>query len=314
MNAEEKFNSINTFIDAEISKGLNAKARDISYNISKKFGIESRSLSEIFDFLAEMPIIAYIKTRQLMKAAEVVLEGGSNQDAIKYTGYNDESSFIKAFSRAFSVSPGNFAKLENPQIQKPLTWNDITNSEQKTTTGKEPPSQMKFGIPIELYKKMQEAEGMQILYGFDDEASNVAYKTAQKFKVELADAFEFVDQLIIYHEGRRPFINDYDSWISTFGDIVDFYFKLKTVSFSRTVDLFTAITSERVKTLSEEDIENLSKNSYTLGDISFLNTDIYEESITEYGGISTSSNLDDGEDFFDMYAAYEWRDSYGNYD
>lgn len=314
MNAEQKYNRIINFIEAEIAKGLNTKARDILLGIKKEFGIESRSLSEIFDFLIGKPIITYIKTRQLMKAAEVVSEGGSNQDAIKYTGYNDEPSFIKAFRSVFSVSPGNFKELKNPQIQKSITWSDITRSENKPVDNAKVSAPVKFGIPIDLYVKVREAENIQIRYGFDDEASNMAYKIAERFNVELTEAFELVDQLIRFFEGRRPFIDDYENWINMYGEIVYFYFKLGNVFFDKAVDMFTDLRAKGIKDISKVDFENLSKHSYTVGDTSYLQASGYEEATSECEETSTYGNLDDGEDFFDMYSAYEWRDSYGNYD
>lgn len=311
MNAEQKYNRIINFIEAEIAKGLNTKARNILLGIKKEFGIESRSLSEIFDFLIGKPIITYIKTRQLMKAAEVILEGGSNQDAIKYTGYNDEPSFIKAFRSVFSVSPGNFKELKNPQIQKSITWSDITRSENKPVDNAKVSAPVQFGIPIDLYVKVREAENIQIRYGFDDEASNVAYKIAERFNVGLTEAFELVDQLIRFFEGRRPFIDDYENWINMYGEIVYFYFKLENVFFDKAVDMFTDLRAKGIKDISKVDFENLSKHAYTVGDTSYLQASVYEEATSECEETSTYGNLDDGEDFFDMYSAYEWRDSYG---
>lgn len=314
MNAEQKYDGIINFIEAEIAKGLNMKARDILFNIKREFGIESRSLSEIFSFLTGMPIITYIKTRQLMKAAEVVSKDGSNQDAIKYTGYNDEPSFIKSFRSVFSTSPGNFKGLKNPNIQKPITWSDITSSGNKPIDNEKVSVPVKFGIPVDLYMKVREAENIQILYGFDDEASNVAYKIAERFDVELTESFELVDQLIRFFEGRRPFIDDYENWINTYGEIVYFYFKLENVLWDKSVDMFTDLRAKGVQDISKLDFKKLSKYQSAVYDASYLHAYVCEEATSEYEEMSTDDNLDDGEDFFDMYAAYESRDSYEYYE
>ena len=298
MNAEQKYNRIIDFIEEEIAKGLNQKARDILSEIKKEFCIDQRSLSGIFDFLTGMPVVSYIKMRQLMKAAEVVLSGGSNQDAIKYTGFNDESSFIKAFGREFSCSPGNFAERKNVEIKKSITWVDITDSVQKASDKKQTPVQMKFGIPIDTYKKILEAENMQLLYGFDDEASNVAYKIAERFNAEVADAFELVDQLIIMFEDKRPFIDDYDNWIKMCDELIGFYFKLENVSFNNAIDIFAGIKAKGIENLSQEDYERLSENPYVFWEPTYLNTFGYESS-------QMDSGLDGYEDSFNSYEAYK---------
>ncbi len=318
VNAEQKYNSIIIFIEDEIAKGQNTQARDILLEIKTKFCIEPRSLSEVFDFLTEMPIVTYIKTRQLMKAAEIILAGGSNQDALMYTGFSDESSFIKAFNKQFSLSPSNFAKSENPKIYMPLTWNAIVEGEHKTIDSKEFRTleknetnvtedisvSEKFGIPIVSYKRIQEAANMQILYGFDDKLSNVACKIAEKYNVEIESAFELINQLLKRYKKPSVITDNYNRWSTLLDEMIWFYFRLndaaliEDIPFINAASIYGAVKHQGVKNFTREYFEKLAR-SYEQTDDGFYRT--YADIVGEVHYTSP----DDYEDFFDLYAAYE---------
>ena len=327
MNAEQKYNSIISFIEDEIAKGENTQARDILLKIKSKFCVEPRSLSEVFDFLTGMPIGTYIKTRQLMKAAEVILLGGSNQEAIMYTGFSDESGFIKAFNKEFSLSPGSFAKSENPRIKKPITWdtiidgtyettenevvfviekNNISNGdgEKEITCENENPAFEKTDNTVDINRRMQEIENMQILYGFDDKLSNVACKIADKYNTGIESAFEFIDQLLKSYKNSKVITEDYDEWLKQLDEIIWFYFRLndatllKEIPFNSAVNIYGNVKHMGVKKFTKENFEKLVKCYDSFDD---TQPSTYAEAV---GSVHYTST-DDYEDFFDLYAAYE---------
>lgn len=318
VNAEQKYNSIINYIENEIAKGTNAKARDIVLGIKTTFCVEPRSLSEVFDFLIEMPIVTYIKTRQLMKAAEIILAGGSNQDAIMYTGFSDEPSFIKAFTKEFSLSPSNFAKAENPKIYMPLTWNAVVEGEYKIIDSKEfrtleknetnvtedTSVSEKFGIPIVSYKRIQEAENMQILYGFNDKLSNIACKIAERYNVETEAAFNLIKQLLKRYKNEKVITKDYENWIKKLDDMIWFYFQLndaalfREIPFNAAIDIYGTVKDKGVRNLQKKHFETLARY-YDSSEDTGLPT------LGDVVGTISYTCPDDYEDFFDLYAAYE---------
>ena len=341
MKVEQKYNNIINFIEDEIAKGQNTQARDILLGIKSEFYIEPRNLSEIFDFLTGMPIGTYIKMRQLMKAAEILLSGGSNQEAIMYTGFGDESSFIKAFNKEFSLSPGNFAKSEKPKIKKPITWDTIVDGTYETTEnkvtfekdittaddGKNKISDKVFskfenllydifyenlglgmnGAKVDLNKRMQKIETMQMIYGFNDELSNVACEVAARFDATIEAAFEFVKQLLNSRKNKKAITEDYDKWVEILDEMIWFYFRLneatlmRGISFENAVEIYGQVKHLGVKTFTKKHFENLSKRyepTDYADDAEFLT---YSEAV----GSVRYTSPDDYEDFFDLYAAYE---------
>jgi len=199
-----------------------------------------------------MPINSYIKQRQLMKAAEVILDGGSNQDAIQYTGFGDEPSFIKAFSKEFSLSPTNFSRAKNKKIKVASSWDIITNSENETIIEEKPLEITKFGIPVDTYKKVIEAENMQIIYGFDDNVSEVAYKLSKAYECEMRDAFELVDELIIHFEENRFYIEHFDNFVKMYDEIIWIFFNFD-LSFCQSIELVGDLKTSGVKEVKKED-------------------------------------------------------------
>lgn len=327
MNAEQKYNSIISFIEDEIAKGENTQARDILLKIKSKFCVEPRSLSEVFDFLTGMPIGTYIKTRQLMKAAEVILLGGSNQNAIMYTGFSDESSFIKAFNKEFSLSPGSFAKSENPKIKKPITWdtiidgtyettenevvfviekNNISNGygEKEVTYENGNPAFEKTDNTVDINRRMQEIENMQILYGFDDKLSNIACKIADKYNAGIEEAFNLIDQLLKRYKNPSVITDNYNRWSTLLDEMIWFYFRLndaaliEDIPFTNAASIYEAVKHQGVKNFTREYFEKLAR-SYEQTDDGFYRT--YADIV---GSVHYTST-DDYEDFFDLYAAYE---------
>lgn len=338
MKVEQKYNNIINFIEDEIAKGQNTQARDILLGIKSEFNIEPRNLSEIFDFLTGMPIGTYIKMRQLMKAAEILLSGGSNQEAIMYTGFGDESSFIKAFNKEFSLSPGNFAKSEKPKIKKPITWDTIVDGTYETTENKVTfeknlttaddgknkisdkvysdfenvlynifnvnPDFEKTGTKVDLNRRIQEIENMQIIYGFNDELSNVACKIAGKFDAKIEAAFEFINQLLKSYKNKKAVTDDYDRWVVLLEEMIWFYFRLNeasflnNISFDEAVKIYGEVKHSGVKNFTKKHFENLAKNHERTDD------EVYDTYADIVGSVRYTSP-DDYEDFFDLYAAYE---------
>lgn len=252
MTAKEKYDNIINFIEEEIDKGLNVKASNIIGEIKNKFYIEERSLGQIFLFLTNMPINSYIKQRQLMKAAEVILDGGSNQEAIQYTGFSDEPSFIKAFNKEFSLSPTSFARVKNSSIKAALSWDVITNNENEMISHKKSLEVTKFGVSIDIYKKVIEAENMQIIYGLNDNESEAAYKLSKAYGSELRDAFELIDELIIEFEDDKFYIENFDDLVKDYDDAIWMFFNFN-LSFCESIQFVNELKRIGIKDFRQED-------------------------------------------------------------
>ena len=55
----------------------------------------------------------YINNKRLIKANELIRNGISMSEAAQQCGFNDYSSFVRAFKRQFGLSPKNYLKQIN---------------------------------------------------------------------------------------------------------------------------------------------------------------------------------------------------------
>lgn len=252
MTAKQKYDDIINFIEEQIAQGLNLKASTIINEIKNNFYIDERALGQIFSFLTNMPINTYIKRRQLIKAAEVLLDNENIEDAIQYTGFSDEPSFSKAFKKEFALPPGKFKESNSTTVEPALNWDVIANFECTLIKEKKSLEETKFGIPIDTYNKVIEAENMQIIYGFDDTVSEVAYKLSKVYECEMRDAFELVDELIIHFEENKFYIECFDDFVKMYDEIIWTFFNFD-LSFCQSIELVGDLKTSGVKDIKKED-------------------------------------------------------------
>lgn len=329
MTPKQRYDDIINFIENEIDKGLNSKPSNIIEQIKKEFYIDERALGQIFNFMTNLPINAYIKQRQLMKAANVILND-LNKDPIAYTGCSDAPTFIKAFSREFGVSPSKLQNLDRPteKIKPASTWDYISQIKEKTNTkpqelkkySADPQkvtnnietenntektgetnmvNKMKFGISIDTYEKIIEAEKMQNMYGFDDEISNLAYQISEKYSSSLKKSFEFMDDFLLQSEYKKAHIRNFNLLSKDFDDIIWLSLNLD-LSYCQAKELL-----KELKVLDIEDVKKESKNVLSLYIKSSYDYDLIEYWWKLYTTVDNDLGAKDFEDFVSIIGDFE---------
>lgn len=81
-------------------------------DIAKKVCFSSVHLQRMFKAQYNVTIVAYIRTRKLMLAAEEVMNTDKTIDAIAYDfDFGYESSFIRSFKREFGMTPNEMRRV-----------------------------------------------------------------------------------------------------------------------------------------------------------------------------------------------------------
>lgn len=76
--------------------------------IAEEFFISRYYLMHRFKAATGKTIYAYIQTKRLLHAAEMLVGGAAAKDACFSSGYNDYSVFLKAFKKEFGVTPTQY--------------------------------------------------------------------------------------------------------------------------------------------------------------------------------------------------------------
>lgn len=105
MNIYKELNKIIEYIEEHLEEKIEAK------NISKKIGMNEYTFQRIFALIAGISLIEYIRNRRLTNAGQdLYLNQEKVMDvAIKY-GYNNATSFSRAFERFHGIKPGEVRK------------------------------------------------------------------------------------------------------------------------------------------------------------------------------------------------------------
>ena len=161
MNAKGSFNCMIDIIENGVDHATTSD--EILNKLLSQHVLDKRTLAEIFKFLTGMPVIAYIKQRQMMRAYLcLVQENGSIDDAITYSGLENLSSFDKKFRTMFNLTPSAAKRERNMSLyQLPLTWDSISNTDEQKARSHESLSTkpiLRFGIEKEKLDNYEEAK------------------------------------------------------------------------------------------------------------------------------------------------------------
>lgn len=204
MNVKDKFEKIIIDIENFVENDL-MKASDISEQIAFNMLMGYRELNDVFKFFANRSLNEYIKERKMMAAYALILtQDEMNVDnAIEISGLDNQSSFGKKFKEVFGMTPQEaFAKKDQTKLLPPLSWESISSIESKTngmpSAGHN--SADCYGVTMEQYNKILQAQEYQALYDFNDDQSLTAFKISELENVSLKDAYSFVEDYLHYME------------------------------------------------------------------------------------------------------------------
>ena len=288
MNTREKYDEIIELIEIFIIERVGEKAGDIADKVvSKKGGgLSLRDISTIVGFMTGDMLIPYIKKRQLNKAYNyLVKDAKCNMDtAIAYTGLSDQPAFIKAFNKQFNMTPSEARrKRDSSLISPPQTWSVISIDEsikgnQESMEIEKNPKELRYGIDSKRFELLKHSLDLQVLFGFSDKQSEAAFYIADKNKIEIRAAFNFVDEFTMHFydeefeklwgekvEGSRYSV--------TLDALFYTYCKFK-MSFSQSIELIDQLAVHGVNDITivaPELIEAFQKSEYALFSFKELN-------------------------------------------
>jgi AraC-like DNA-binding protein len=272
VNTKDKYNDIIGFIEELIAEAIGEKSSSIAEQviIKKGRGIPIRDMGALFSFMTGDALNPYIKKRQLMKAYEQLLDSDESivDIAYNYTGSGDQSVFNKSFRRQFDMTPSEARRDKKYELlAPPQTWevvssdNYVEASDESRQKDDLMPELQKYGIPQTKYELIKEAMDMQAIYGFSDVQSETAFRIADKYDVDIREAFEFVDDCSIQFsvdvferiadENTNLSNEDY---IPFDGPILYTYFNFD-LSVPQSLELIDELSSQGVEDVTIEDTE-----------------------------------------------------------
>jgi len=103
----------------EIIRYINGNlSRDLSYTLlSEKFFISPKSLYRKFKNETGLSLSKYIKSRRIIKAKDILTQGGTANEAAEAVGYTDYSVFYRSFISETGISPCEFAHKKSLYIK-----------------------------------------------------------------------------------------------------------------------------------------------------------------------------------------------------
>ena len=202
MNAKEKFEKIVIGIEDFAQNDL-IKASDISKQIAFNMLMGYRELNDVFKFFTDRSLNEYIKERKMMAAYTRILvqDEMDIEQAIEISGLDNQSSFSKKFKEVFDMTPQEaFIKKDQSKLLQPLSWESVSSngriiSEPSSNT---PDSVNYYGVTLEQYNKIIQAQEYQALYDLNDAQSLTAFQISEAENVPLEDAYSFVEDYLNY--------------------------------------------------------------------------------------------------------------------
>jgi len=100
--SDPKIHQILTYINHHLTEDLSIEA------LSARFYLSRSRLMHRFKEVTGCPIHQYVLQKRLILASQLLRSGMSVSQASQMSGFSDYSAFLRAFRRAYHVSPGNY--------------------------------------------------------------------------------------------------------------------------------------------------------------------------------------------------------------
>ncbi len=217
MNIKEKYNKTIQEIE-ELASDPYVSPQEIAETVARDNALIVRDMVAVFKYLTGGTLRCYISERKMMASYRFLLQQKSRDigHALEIAGYADQSSYTKAFSAQFGMSPGEaFRRQDYSLCTRPLTWDVISAEADPSLPVEEEspamPETMRFGIPEAQYAKAAEAMELTAFYDFSPLISQFAFDLSEKIGRPLKDAFRFVDSFRDYVEQHSEAAEDPDA-------------------------------------------------------------------------------------------------------
>lgn len=95
---------ITAFVDANLEKKITLKM------IANQFSVSVSTVTQLFQKKSDTTFHAFLTSRRMERAVVMILRGEPLESVGKKLGYQDHSTFYRAFRNTFGLSPREYRK------------------------------------------------------------------------------------------------------------------------------------------------------------------------------------------------------------
>jgi two-component system response regulator YesN len=99
---------ITAYVDANLTKRLTLK------QIAEQFGVSVSTVTQLFQKKSQPTFHGFVTQCRMEKARKLIYQGRTLESVGKEVGYQDHSTFYRAFRQTFGMSPREYRKT--------ITW------------------------------------------------------------------------------------------------------------------------------------------------------------------------------------------------
>ena len=100
---------ITVFVDANLEKKITLKM------IANRFSVSVSTVTQLFQKKSDTTFHAFLTSRRMERAVVMILRGEPLESVGKKLGYQDHSTFYRAFRNTFGLSPREYRKQMHPE-------------------------------------------------------------------------------------------------------------------------------------------------------------------------------------------------------
>lgn len=197
MTLQEKFDRIINQIEKLVGAG-ECDNLAISQAVAREIGLESRLMSDAFQFMTDMTMAKYIRQRRIVFALDRRIEDDLPLEAVcESAGYADAAALSKACKNLLGRPPVQITR-DNISEYTPLSFDRLTSEKDTVQLESETVTTTKAnnticGVSAQQFAEIKQVLELGAIYGLSDEEAEFVYRLATDRKLTLAKAAEFYD-------------------------------------------------------------------------------------------------------------------------
>lgn len=197
MMLQEKFDRITNHIEKLVGAG-ECDNLVISQSVARENGLESRLLSDAFQFMTDMTMAKYIRQRRIVLALDRRIEYDLPLEAVcESAGYADAAALSKACKNLLGRSPVQITR-DNISEYTPLSFKRLISGKDGVQLESEIVTTTKTnnticGVSAQQFAEIKQVLELGAIYGLSDEEAEFVYRLALDRKLTLAKAAAFYD-------------------------------------------------------------------------------------------------------------------------